>query len=111
MCCCNIDVAPYLFFHSQIIIFGFPPHTTHILQPLDVGIFNHMKKYYNHVCIGVGQRNSRAVVTKSYFPSVWQQCVEKGCTKKIIKSAFQRSGIYPFDPTAVDESKIIDNTK
>ena len=66
---------------------------------------------YITVCAGAGQRNSRTVITKIYFLKVWQQCLEIWCTRKIVKSAFQRSEIYPFDPTAVDQSKIKDNTR
>ena len=32
--------------HNQIELFCLPPHTTHILQPLDVGLFGPLQKYY-----------------------------------------------------------------
>ena len=84
---------------------GLPAHTTHLLQPLDVGIFQHIKKKYNSLCIATGARSARSRVTKQYFPTVWNQAC-KAATKEIIKSAFRRAGICPFDPTAVDGSKL-----
>ena len=84
---------------------AFPAHTTHLLQPLDVGIFMHIKKRFNQVCMNTGKVDSRSRVTKHYFPQTWQTSV-KGATKSVIQSSFQRTGIYPFDPTAVDDSKI-----
>ena len=31
---------------NGIIPFGFPPHLTHLLQPLDVVVFQPLKHYY-----------------------------------------------------------------
>ena len=89
----------------QIIMLGFPAHTTHILQPLDVGIFNHVKKRFSQLCITAGRLDSRARITKHYFPQTWNTAL-KSATTAVIRSAFERAGIYPFDPTAVDDSKI-----
>ena len=36
---------------AQIDILGFPPNTAHILQPLDVGVFNHVKKEEKKACV------------------------------------------------------------
>ena len=90
----------------QIEIMGLPPHTTHLLQPLDVGIFNHVKKCYNEICISSGMRNSKVTITKSFFPIIWKNAIEQGATPSIIKSAFRRSGLHPFDPCAIDASHI-----
>ena len=93
----------------QIEIIGLPPHTTHILQPLDVGVFGHVKRKFNEICLSLGKRSSRYCVTKSCFPAAWKNAITQGATAKIIKSSFERCGIYPFDPTAVDDSQIQDN--
>ena len=84
---------------------GFPAHTTHILQPLDVGVFNHIKKRFNHLCIDAGKLDARSRITRHYFPQTWQSA-QKAASPAVIASAFKRSGIFPFDPTAVDDSKI-----
>ena len=84
---------------------GLPAHTTHILQPLDVGIFNHIKKKYNSICISTGARSARARITKQHFPTAWKLACA-AATKPVVQSAFKRAGIYPFDPTAIDDSKI-----
>ena len=89
----------------QVILLAFPAHTTHILQPLDVGIFQHIKKRFNQLCISAGKVDSRSRITKQYFPQTWHSAL-KAATKSVIESSFQRAGIYPFNPTAVDDSKI-----
>ena len=95
----------------QIEILGLPPHCTHILQPLDVGIFNHLKKKFHEICVASGMTSARATITKACFPAVWRNCIEQAATPNIVKSAFRRSGIFPFDPTAVDSSQVHDNTR
>ena len=90
---------------SQIIMLGYPAHTTHILQPLDVGIFHHIKKKFNQLCISAGKHDARSRITKHYFPQTWS-IAQRAATTPIIQSGFQRAGIYPFDPTAVDDTKI-----
>ena len=84
---------------------AFPVHTTHLLQPLDVGIFMHIKKKFNQLCMNAGKVDPRSRITKHYFPQTWQNAV-KGATKSVIENSFKRTGIHPFDPTAVDDSKI-----
>ena len=31
---------------NSIIVYCLPPHSTHLLQPLDVGLFSPLQKYY-----------------------------------------------------------------
>ena len=85
---------------------GFPAHTTHLLQPLDVGIFGEIKKKYNAICIAAGARSSRSRVTKELFPITWSNAVRQAATVSRVKNAFLRSGIFPFDPCAVDGTKV-----
>ena len=85
---------------------GLSPHTTHLLQPLDVGIFNHVKKSYNQICVASGMRNSKVNITKSFFPITWKNSIEQGATPSVIKSAFRRSGLFPFEPCAIDSSHV-----
>ena len=54
----------------------------------------------------MGLRSSDANVTKSRFPKLWQKAIKQGASCKVIQSAFRRSGIFPFDPCAIDTSKI-----
>ena len=39
---------PHFCSSNQIELFCLPPHTTHILQPLDVGLFAPLQPYYGH---------------------------------------------------------------
>ena len=98
----NIFWVNYDFF--QVEIMGLPPHTTHLLQPLDVGIFNHIKRSYNQICVSSGMRNLKLTINKALFPITWKNSIQQGATPSVIKSAFRRSGLYPFDPCAIDST-------
>ena len=104
--CCLPYLKLYIFV-IQIEMMGLPPHTTHILQPLDVGVFNHIKKAYNELSIELGLRATNSMVTKADFHVVWNAAVKQSCTPSVVQSAFRRSGLFPFDPCAIDDSKVI----
>jgi hypothetical protein len=44
---------------NNIVVVVFPPHTTHVIQPLDVGIFNIYKAAYRN------RNTTRSVVSVS----------------------------------------------
>ena len=62
------------------------------------------------MCVASGMSSASATITKACFPTVWRNCIEQAATPNIVKSAFRRSGIFPFDPSAVDSSQVSDNT-
>ena len=70
-----------------VILLGLHVHTTHILQPLEVGIFMPVK-------------NTTATAFQLGLDLTgWKLA----CNTAI--NAFRRSGLYPFDPPAIDETK------
>jgi hypothetical protein len=49
---------------NKIILLCLPAHTTHLLQPLDVGIFNPLAKYYKKLVLDRCQFGPRTLSTK-----------------------------------------------
>ena len=45
-----------------------PPHTTHILQPLDVGVYGPMKKAWKEIVKSFKTKTLGATITKKVFP-------------------------------------------
>lgn len=89
----------------QIHIVGLPAHLAHFLQPLDLGVFREIRAKYFASCDSCGIRGEE-MVARSSFPSVWSDAILEGATPSIVKDAFKRCGLVPFDPLAVDLSKI-----
>ncbi|XP_048245928.1 uncharacterized protein LOC125377077 [Haliotis rufescens] len=69
----------------NIVLFVLPAHTSHILQPMDVGCFGPFTKIYN--IASVACRAYSAALTPGH-----------------LQSAFRKSGIYPFSPDMIDKS-------
>ncbi|EFX70829.1 hypothetical protein DAPPUDRAFT_60856, partial [Daphnia pulex] len=70
---------------NGVVMITFPPHCSHLLQPLDRSVFGPFKRYYNSYCsswmkdhpgmleIHVKQKNQlEASVLRTGFPHVWR---------------------------------------
>ena len=49
--------------HS-VILFVLPPHSSHLTQPLDLGVFGPLKCMYNHKCQAYMRNNPSISITK-----------------------------------------------
>lgn len=81
---------------NKIIPFCLPAHTSHVLQPLNVGIFSPLTKYY-----GQEVNKIRVPIDKNNFPNLLARARRKAFTKKNIDSAFRATGIWPYNPLVV----------
>jgi hypothetical protein len=78
---------------------AFPQNTTHELQPLDTAVFTSYEYHWDHeVMLHWNNHNERSI-TKQRFGKIW----DKSVTPSNIKSGFQGTDIYPFDPSAIPE--------
>lgn len=80
---------------NRIIAFCLPPHSTNILQPMDVGVFGPYKNYYAQV-VEREFRYGRFGVSKANFWEFLSEARRKAFTPENIKSAFATTGIYPL---------------
>lgn len=85
-----------------IILMVLPPHTTHRLQPLDVGLFQPLSTAYSK---GLNELMSSTFafisMTKPLFYSIFKDAWNASFTEKNIQSAWKKSGIFPLDPDMV----------
>ena len=102
----NLDVID-LARENDIILFCLPPHTTHALQPLDVSVFKSLKSHFSKAVHAVSFAKRDFIVSKREFARVLKTPFERAFSISNIKAGFAKCGIYPFDPTAIDSSKIM----
>jgi hypothetical protein len=77
-----------------IILLILPPHTTHRLQPLDVGLFQPLSTNYSwELDQMMNESGGHVAMTKSFFWPMFKRAWDKAFTKKNIQSAFRKSGI------------------
>jgi hypothetical protein len=83
--------------------FQLPPHTTHLLQPLHVGVFQSLKHNFKKEVRKEVFQGAREI-SKTDFFSFFQRFHDKTFKNaRIHKSAFRKTGLIPYNPTLVLE--------
>jgi hypothetical protein len=90
---------------NNIIILGYPPHCTHALQGLDVVCFARMKEAWKEE-IHKFEELHRTKVTKGDFTEVFGKAFLKAFTEATICSAFEKTGVYPFNPEVITKQQM-----
>lgn len=95
---------------NKIILMALFPNSTRILQPMDVGLFHTIKDDWKSLAQEWKFENRKATMGKQDFCKILRDCLLKVEGKPhLFESAFRASGIYPFNPDAVDYSRIIED--
>jgi hypothetical protein len=87
---------------ANIIPFLLPPHSTHLLQPLDIGIFQGYKHYHQE-SLEKHVRFSRIDFDKVEFLALLDGIRKATFKSSTIMSSFQKAGLIPFQPEVVYE--------
>lgn len=90
----------------NIVLYGLPPNTTHIMQPLDVGVFGPLKKNWSQGAKDYEHENPDTLITQINFAKVFLPIYFNCVSTNHIKAGFKKCGICPFDPDAPDYSKL-----
>ena len=86
---------------AGVILFVLPPHTSHLLQPLDVGVFGPFKNKLYQAIHRFLAREPERVVTKHDLNPLIADALDKSLTPKNLTSAFKKTGIVPLDPNII----------
>ncbi|KAK3921499.1 Tigger transposable element-derived protein 6, partial [Frankliniella fusca] len=81
---------------NGVVVFTFPPHCTHRLQPLDVGVFGPFKTYCDGAINSYYQRNPGESATIYHIAGFVKEAMMKISPATIIKS-FEATGIQPLN--------------
>lgn len=89
-------------YENCIIALCLPPHTTHALQPLDVGVFGALSTYYKQEVQSMyNDSMGRVSIGKESFYSIFKAARAKAYTSRTLCNAFRVTGIVPFNPSRV----------
>jgi hypothetical protein len=83
-----------------IITLCMPPHSSHLLQPLDVGCFAVLKQSYGRQIEGY-MRNGVNHIDKPDFLRAFYTARTEAMTLANIQSSFAATGLVPYDPERV----------
>jgi hypothetical protein len=92
----HIEIYEYCLRYDILILY-FPPHSTHILQPFDVGVFLLLKKAH--------QRDLRRKIMEGALTFTRHDCVtsiyeilRNGFKAHYLMNGFEDAGIWPINP-------------
>ncbi|ODM14985.1 hypothetical protein SI65_09480 [Aspergillus cristatus] len=86
----------------DIIPICMPAHSSHLLQPLDVGCFTPLKQAYGSLVENKARHNFNHI-DKLDFLEAYPQARSEVLKPETIKNSFAASGLVPFDPERVLE--------
>lgn len=89
---------------ENITILKLPPHTSHMLQPMDLSVFKTFKYSWDEELIKWQRLNVGLKLPKKIFSemiiNIWENI-----DKEIIINGFKKGGIYPIDKKIIPRSK------
>src|SRR3954454_7410987 len=86
----------------RVIVHIMPPHSTHKLQPLDVGLFGPLSTAYSKQIDKLMHESSGMVsMSKRFFYSLFREAWVESFTEKRVVHAFEKTGIWPHEPEKV----------
>ncbi|XP_046662227.1 uncharacterized protein LOC124370172 [Homalodisca vitripennis] len=88
---------------NHIVMVGFPPHTTHRLQPLDVSFFGSLKTFYSQACDNFMVNNPGQTISDFKIGELLTIAYFKAATVGNAVSGFRSTGIEPYNPLVFDE--------
>lgn len=77
-----------------------PPHTSHLLQPLDVGVFSPLKRALSAEIEKLFRLDTRRI-PRIEWTEAYITARAKAFTSRSIESSFRASGIYPLSPITI----------
>lgn len=86
---------------NKILVAVYPPHATHRLPPLDVGLFAPLATYYSkgldeHMRLSEGSQQSPSVISSASSGQLGRRP-----SRGHISSGLSKTGLWPFEPFVV----------
>lgn len=85
---------------NNILTLCMPPHSSHLLQPLDISCFGPLKKAYSRQIEDLVRGGQTHIGKESFLPA-FKEAFHIALTSKNIQAGFQGAGLVPYDPERV----------
>lgn len=102
-------------FENSIILCRLPSHTSHKLQPCDVGVFSSLKIAYREEVERL-YRGGANMIGKQHFTLLYDRARRKAINSRNIISGWSKTGLRPFNPERVlkeiqkpEEVRVVDS--
>jgi hypothetical protein len=85
---------------KNIITICMPPHSSHLLQPLDVACFSPLKRSYGDEISALARSRIHHINKQTFLPA-FKAAFEKTFTAENVRAGFRGAGLVPYNPEAV----------
>jgi len=103
----HVNLEAFEFAKSKgIEIYRFIPNATHIMQPLDKGVFGPLKNKWHQVVRRHTRENPSTPVGKENFAELLKEAYLLFYRPLTVINSFKSSGIYPVDSTVVTSTML-----
>ena len=85
---------------NNILTLCMPAHSSHLLQPLDIGCFGPLKKAYSRQIENLVRSRITYIAKESFIPA-FIEAFRATMTKENIQGGFRGAGLVPYDPEVV----------
>jgi DDE superfamily endonuclease len=80
--------------NNHILLLTLPPHTSHKLQPLDLGFFSPLKSYYSQEILKWMRNHKFERLNQSNIPELMKGPYNRAATVETAVNSFEKSGIW-----------------
>ena len=95
---------------NNVYVFYLIPHSSHVLQPLDLCPFSIVKSRYRDELSNLASLADSIAVKKNLFIDVYNKARNEGMSEYNIRAGWKATGIYPWDPQKVLRSSQVVKT-
>lgn len=95
----------------NIIIITLYPNSTHILQPLDVGVFGAFKTKWTKELRSWKFENKNKSIRETDFVKILKRATDKAFKQETIINAFRATGAYPWDSSNIKLDRCLGASK
>jgi hypothetical protein len=92
---------------NHIILLSIPPHTSHKLQPLDVGFYGIFKNRFNSECDKFAINNPGVAITQYHIGLLVRNVLLLTESTSTANSSFRKTGIYPYNPNVFHDDEYL----
>jgi 4-hydroxybenzoate polyprenyltransferase len=85
----------YLCYQHNIHLLFLLPHTSHVLQPLDLSVFSSLKSHYRTTVSPLALSTDSSPVGKQNFLACYTRARQEALSAKIIKAGWKATGLWP----------------
>ena len=85
---------------NNIILCRIPSHTSHKLQPCDIGVFAPLKEAYREEVERL-YRGGSGAIRKEHFTLLYDRARRKAFTSRNVLAGWSKSGVWPLNPRRV----------